>query len=510
MESIKAGLKNQPQLIHRTPSTEKKVNFTTGVYRPQPVFWRGSTKSAGASGRYDDSQLVSQMWGDRNRSMTNESEGEAADTEEVMTDRDASLTRQLGSPSSVSGVPHAKKELPPQQQMPPQHMRPPPSPGRPQAEGMGGVILRKGKRRKKKEPKDQPLDIKDPDPVDFNKYGMTAQLWMEQVDKKTVEKSRTMYMAVLPEDQKIPEELMKNIPDQPSGHEDDGEVFMPAQWVIARGRSIRRKKRRLESKLDSMSEGATTSGGESDWEAGSRLSSPGRQMLLFFKVGGNWQDLAWILFDGVQSDADTLRMIKDIQLKHKGKLTEQVQDMMHRWWQKKGSAATIEQLQKALELVNMVYIQEIYYNDPVHGRSSVAQYTDTEEENLDISGISDHDPEVRRLNEEYNMRSLNASFDVSKAPNRELNTEQLIQKLEQKRLNKSGSFTGLHFDDGDPTALNRSRIGSGRNSRTSKVSRTSLNYSSEDMGMEYDSDGDHRRSFVIVQPQLKPKDVSNQ
>ena len=79
--------------------------------------------------------------------------------------------------------------------------------------------------------------------------------------------------------------------------------------------------------------------------------------VLALQVGGNWLDLAWVLFDGLQTDADTVRMIKDIQLKHPRALTDQVHDLMHRWWQRRGHAATIDQLQRALESVHMIYIQ---------------------------------------------------------------------------------------------------------------------------------------------------------
>ena len=42
-------------------------------------------------------------------------------------------------------------------------------------------------------------------------------------------------------------------------------------------------------------------------------------------MGEKWKDLAWALFAGVHSDADTLRMITDIELKHPDDLSEQIQ-----------------------------------------------------------------------------------------------------------------------------------------------------------------------------------------
>ena len=48
-------------------------------------------------------------------------------------------------------------------------------------------------------------------------------------------------------------------------------------------------------------------------------------MILFFKVGGkSWMDVAWVLFDGLQTDPETVRMIRDIQLKNPGGLSDQV------------------------------------------------------------------------------------------------------------------------------------------------------------------------------------------
>ena len=129
-----------------------------------------------------------------------------------------------------------------------------------------------------------------------------------------------MYLSVMPESHDPPPALAHSI----SYESTNDDVFLPPQWVIARGRSIRRKKRKFDEQLQLTA----ASGGDSDAELLSdqpeRPLSPGRQVLLFFRVGTNWKDLAWVLFDGVQSDTETVRMIKDIQLKQPGKLTEQV------------------------------------------------------------------------------------------------------------------------------------------------------------------------------------------
>jgi len=65
------------------------------------------------------------------------------------------------------------------------------------------------------------------------------------------------------------------------------------------------------------------SAGDESFEA-DRTSSLGKQLVLFFKVGGNWMDVAWVLFDGLQTDPETVRMIRDIQLKNPGGLSDQV------------------------------------------------------------------------------------------------------------------------------------------------------------------------------------------
>ena len=86
---------------------------------------------------------------------------------------------------------------------------------------------------------------------------------------------------------------------------------MPPQWVIARGRTMQIRKRNRQKANDESFEA-------------DRPVSPGRQLILFFKVGGNWMDVAWVLFDGLQTDPETVRMIRDIQLKNPGGLSDQV------------------------------------------------------------------------------------------------------------------------------------------------------------------------------------------
>ena len=89
----------------------------------------------------------------------------------------------------------------------------------------------------------------------------------------------------------------------------------------------------------------------------------------------------------------------------------QVHDMMHRWWKKSGPTATIEELARALDVVRIPYIEEEFFNQGSRrsGRSITA-FTESEDD-LDVSEISDVDPDVSRLMQEYELRSPNHSFD---------------------------------------------------------------------------------------------------
>lgn len=166
--------------------------------------------------------------------------------------------------------------------------------------------------------RDEAPRIMEPGPVDFRKYDVTARLWMEQVDKKTVQKSETMFLTVLPQGQELPEEIIRRAKYQSALAGDSSAV--PLQWVMARGRAMAQKSRLAgEPRPDC----GNLSGYESDLNL-FQPSSSGRQLILFFKVGSNWLDLAWVLFDGLQGDSDTVRMIKDIQLKNPDRLTDQV------------------------------------------------------------------------------------------------------------------------------------------------------------------------------------------
>ena len=85
------------------------------MYRPQPVYWRGNKdgKTPPSPGRYNDSQLTSQMWVDRHRDVSvSESEGD-----DVTSASNASLRRvprpgafQPVQPAHVTQAPPPKRE----------------------------------------------------------------------------------------------------------------------------------------------------------------------------------------------------------------------------------------------------------------------------------------------------------------------------------------------------------------------------------------------------------------
>ena len=270
--------------------------------------------------------------------------------------------------------------------------------------------------------------ILEPTPVDLSKYDATARLWLEQVDQKTVQKCKTMYLTVLPANRELPSVLISSPKYKALPEIDD--PALPPQWVMARGRTMHDRKAREEA-LKQQGDGDDT---ESIF---GRPGSPGRQLLLFFRIGGvNWLDLAWVLFDTLQTDPETVRMIKDIELRNPGGLTDQVHDLMHRWWRIKGAAATIEELQRALDTVHMPYISEEFYDQS----ASIVAFSDTED-NLDVQEISAADPDVSRLNVEYNRRSLNASFapDSAAAMTEPPNPDDILKRLQRSGKLEPGS-----------------------------------------------------------------------
>lgn len=149
----------------------------------------------------------------------------------------------------------------------------------------------------------EPIASLEPDPILLQKYDAIARLWMEQVDKETLQKFKTMYLSVLPEGQNLHPSLYSPQPD---------EFTKLPQWVVAKSRA-RSKAKVLNMSAQPMDE--VEGAGDVSME---------KNHVIFFKVGYNWIELAWVLFDRLQEDSQTVRMIKDIQLKDPENLPEQV------------------------------------------------------------------------------------------------------------------------------------------------------------------------------------------
>lgn len=529
MDTIANELLYQPKLKPRRhvweqddrPVYPRRDPRGTQPAAPPRRFRNVDPAGEGASSRYDDSALVGKSWGETRGPAHARSDSEAdADTEDITMDQsmDAS-SRGSSMTRGVSGIPHVHqqgRQPPPQQHggRPPQH-----SAFTPVSPGGKRVKIFEGKRRKRK--KDKAPTITEPGPVDFSQYDIAAKIWMEKVDKKTVQKSETMKLAVLPEGQAPP----ARITDQLRYDMTSDDVFLPPQWVIARGRTLRKIKHLASSSSLGGPRTSSSALNDSDYELSDRPFSPGRQMVLFFKVGSNWKDLAWVLFEGILSDSETIRMIKDIQLKHPGQLTEQVHDLMRRWWAKRGPNATIDELYMAMDIISMGYIKEEHFGDRT---TSVTAYTDTDDD-LDISEIDEADPDVSRLMSEYHARSLNASFECDVPPENRASTsalpppsassvssDNLLQRLEQRgvlprsaSLGSRGALLDGSRDSGRRSpgyaAGRRSPYGAGRRSPGLSQS-SSFRFEPSQEDFSFDEDG--RQRFLIVQPQLRQGDVS--
>ena len=273
--------------------------------------------------------------------------------------------------------------------------------------------------------KDLPPQFVEPGPVDFSQYGHLSKIWMEQVDRRTVQKSETMYLSVLPAmagNNIVPAEntfFKKYFELQNADNkEEDG-----SQWVIARGRSVRRAKRKwMENKDRLQSADGSYIDGSPNRSQYNQSFYNNPFAMLFFKVGQvNWPDLAWVLFDGIQNDSETVRMITDIRLKCGDDVGSQIREVMARWWTKKGEEATIEELQNALEFVNIPFIHEedqnasVFYpeqdevEEEIYGVDATGHPVDNSSR-LYLGKVPGNDPDVTRLIQEYDRRSPNASY----------------------------------------------------------------------------------------------------
>lgn len=506
LETITTNALNEHRWLRNMDDLEPTIVYTRGVYRPQPVYWRGSHRGPNAN----DESRISGLHVPENHGLNESAEDAANKTAESLDkskqngngnadlnnssppklslskDGDESENRNSAFAAYNKRVTIQAEERPPQFYGRRRHSR---------------------RSRTMRPSRDEPYKaprITEPNAVDFNKYGIVAQLWMEQVDMKTVLKSRTMYLTIMPAGMQPPEEIMRSM-RHVSTVEDQS---APAQWIIARGRTIRRQKRHMDGQR--MSESFFLSGADSDPDLSRSANpmSPGKQSLLFFKVGGRWPDLAWALFEGIQTDAATLRMIKDIQLKNPGRLTDQIQDMMNRWWNQKGQAATIEELRRSLELINIPFVQDETLN--VTMANSFFSTSDLENK-LACEEVDAFDPEVTRMIQEYNQHSHNASFnaDQRQSPRtaQPFSSDALLRQMQQKGLltKSSPSLRNSQLKPGDNRDSSMGRSDSRDASFIRHQSRNeSLRiFSSEDSLNTENVGDDKQKSFVIAQPQLK-------
>lgn len=305
----------------------------------------------------------------------------------------------------------------------------------------------------------------EPGPVDFTKYGYLSKLWMECVDKKTVQKSNTMYLSVLPSGgsalDSLENTLLRRYLQRSGGRADsltdpkDG-----SQWVIARGRSVRLAKRKWMEQKENM---LTVENTDRSFHDGSPTRSTINQSfanhpssMLFFKVDQiNWPDLAWILFDEIQSDAETVRTIADIKLKHQEDAGAQIRDLMARWWLKKGDAATIEELQNALEFVQIPYVQEEDENASFFYPTRGSDEEDFEDElgsrsmgqRLMTQEVSQNDPDVSRMMIEYDQKSPNVSYAALAEPLQHETSRISSSRLQVPSMRESKQSLGSVFRD---------------------------------------------------------------
>ena len=173
---------------------------------------------------------------------------------------------------------------------------------------------------------------------------------------------------------------------------------------------------------------------------------------------------------------------------------------MHRWWSKKGNEATIEELQRVLDMVHVQYIQEEYSNQ--RGTSFVA-YSDTEDD-LDVGEVPDSDPNVSRIMKEYDRRSVNASFNIGdKTPAllEELNPEVVLRKLQESKEVPTG-MTDLYT-----RASRNARNESHDSTLDRSMKPDSRNHSAN--GSPNESAEEEKRTILVVNKKKKKKPVRN-
>jgi len=162
---------------------------------------------------------------------------------------------------------------------------------------------------------------------------------------------------------------------------------------------------------------------------------------------------------------------------------------MHRWWQKHGRRATIAELQRALDACHIAYIPEEFMDR----HASFIAFTDSEDD-LDVGQVSEADPNVSRLIQEYDTQSANVSYDrppslpTSSSPQVLDNLQKAASKV--KRI-KSGSRPDVPAKPSVP-AKPKNRTSSSRSSKSSSREVTKA--------AEPEST-DERKRMAIVYPQ---------
>ncbi|CAH1788292.1 unnamed protein product [Owenia fusiformis] len=156
----------------------------------------------------------------------------------------------------------------------------------------------------------------------------------------------------------------------------------------------------------SMGSGSIGSG----WERHTNYTnSPEKQLFLFFKVSQNWKDLSKALFKDIMDSKSVAKMNEEIERKYPDTLTERVNEVMHRWWRKKGQNATIEELQGALDEVNLGYIREEIEDVISDSESRLSLDTDSV-----FMGQDKEQPYEGRGRSVSDARSMNSCGQVSR------------------------------------------------------------------------------------------------
>ena len=169
IEALESGQHEENRVVSKPP--RPMPSRSLGVYRPKPQYWKRGY-SAGGDGSYDDSQLSRPS----HRSMT-ESEGEADSEGMVVNDDNAETPGGGALPVKVfTSTPEDDENKETRLAM---SAFQPVSPG---SQKRVTIVDQRGRRRKRR--RDLAPRVTEPGPVDFSQYGVTARLWMEQVQSK--------------------------------------------------------------------------------------------------------------------------------------------------------------------------------------------------------------------------------------------------------------------------------------------------------------------------------------